>query len=75
MTEAEILSLALQALPELEKLIAAEVKSGKAAAEIMLALETLKLWLTSKTADLATLVKTADAVADAAEIVKFGGQP
>ena len=72
MTESEILSLALQALPELEKLVAAEVKSGKAAGEIMLAIETLKLWLTSKTADLATLVSTADAIADAAEVAKFG---
>ena len=72
MTESEILSLALQALPELEKLIAAEVKDGKATGEIMLAIETLKLWLTSKTADLATLVATADSVAEAAEVAKFG---
>ena len=72
MSEAEILSLALQALPALEKLIEAEVSSGKAGAELRLAFETLNLWLTSKTADLATLVKSADAIADASEIVKFG---
>lgn len=72
MSEAEILSLALQALPSLEKLIETEVSSGKAGAELRLAFETINMWLTSRTADLATLVNTADAIAEAAEVAKFG---
>ena len=48
------------------------MSSGKAGAELKLAFETLNMWLTSKTADLATLVATADKIADAAEVVKFG---
>lgn len=69
MSPEELLALAI---PEIEKLVEAEIANGKIGAEIRLALEEIKLLLTSKAADLKTLVQTADNIADAAEVAKFG---
>lgn len=64
--------LLILAIPEIEKIVEAEIVNGKIGAGVRLALEEIKLLLTSRSADLATLVESADAIADAAEIVKFG---
>ena len=68
-----ILSALDQALPLLVKFLEEQVASGKARAEIHLAAQLVHDWFCGyRCGNRDALIKTADAVADAAEIAKFG---